>query len=296
MTDEGHIWFDYLTTAHVQSGKFEVAETYLSGRHSMPRTYADGNVGSPVDYPESFNREWATFVTSTDAQVKGYDPGAYGIGAPVHARTITIPRVAPVHLLYYYGVSGTKEERILVQVPSTGSVTDDLVTPGIVATGPARRTYSSREFVTQFAPSGFNRDGFILPAGMSRSKVSELNSFRGTFTDIEGASSTYTVYMEPMYVNNDRPLFDFIYLQANVTSNLNSNVAGIEGRLLRWRGGMPSENIAPINRMGDALGRDGYMYDVATNTFKTPVDTSLTIDGQAFSGADAYNVRNYKRS
>jgi hypothetical protein len=296
MTDSGHVWFQYLADAYVQIGKFQVEETYLPGKHSMPRT-TQVNGETPVTYPESFAREWATFATTTDASTKGYDPGAYGIGAAVHERTITVPRVLPVHLLYYYSVSGTKEERILVQVPSTGDAAADLGDAGlgVVTDDLTRITFSADEYTSTFAPAGFNRFGFVLPAGMSRSMASELHSFTGTFTDVDDASGTYTVYMEPMYINNDRPLFDFIYLQGYVTDDINGDVAGIEGRLLRWRGGIPSENIAPINRSGDALATDGYLYDVGANTFSGPQDQTLTIDGQAYSNADAYNVRNYKR-
>lgn len=303
MTDQGHVWFDYLTTAHVQTGKFEVAETYLPGKHQEQRTVQITADDTPVAYPESFAREWATFVTGDDAETKGYDPGAYGIGVSVHTRTITVPRVTPVHLLYYYSVSGTKEERILVQAPATAAgiadASADLVDGGaglgldMLGTGMSKNIRSFDEYVGAFAPQGFNRYGFVLPRGVSRSKASELHSFTGTFTDVEAATATYTVYMEPMYINNDRPLFDFIYMQTDVT-DLDSNVMQIPSRLLRWRGGIPSENIAPINRTGPAIVRDGYYYDVDGQTMVEPAATTLTIDGVSYTSSDAYNT-GYKR-
>ena len=300
MTDQGHVWFDYLTTAHVQTGKFEVTETYMPGKHQQQRTVqitADGVVAAT--YPESFAREWATFVSGDDAATKGYDPGAYGIGVSVHTRTITVPRVTPVHLLYYYSLSGTKEERILVQAPATAAgIADaqaDLGTGGaglnlnMVGAGLSRSVRSFDEYVGAFAPQGFNRYGFVMPRGVSRSQASELHSFTGTFTDVGGTPATYTVYMEPMYINNDRPLFDFIYMQSDVT-DLDSDIMQIPSRLLRWRGGIPSENIAPINRAGAAIVRDGYYYDTTAGDMAEPQAHTLTIDGVSYTSADGYNT------
>ena len=304
MTDQGHMWFQYLTTAYVQTGKFEVAETYLPGKHQMPRTTqitADGVV--PLDYPDTFQREWATFVTGTDAADGGWDPGAYGIGVNVHEREITVPRVTPVHLLYYFSVSGTKEERILVQAPASAAglldAQDDLGVGGaglnlnMVGANLSRNVRSFEDYVANFAPQGFNRYGFVLPRAVSRSKASELHSFTGTFTDVDDNEAVYTTYIEPMYINNDRPLFDFIYLQTDIT-DLDSNVMQIPSRLLRWRGGIASENIAPINRTGDAITRDGYYYDVANQEVTSPQAHIIEIDGVQYTHADAYN-KGYKR-
>lgn len=300
-----NIWFDYLTTAHVQTGTYTVTETYLPGKHQLPRTpqiTAAGN--TPLPYPESFNREWATFVTPTDATDKGYDPGAYGIGVNVHTREILIPTVKEVHLLYYYDMESTREERNLVQVDvvdgdpvvdlgiedGIGVVSDVLDSNGL----PTRRVFTEDQFYSAFAGEGFNRYGFVLPPGFSRSKVSELHSFTGTFTDVDDDVDTYTVYMSPLYIANERPLFDFIYLQKNAT-NLRGEISGISGHLLRWRGGVPSSTIAPINRAGDAIQRDGYLYNVAGQVITDPTESGLSIDGVSYDTADAYNVRNYKR-
>ncbi len=304
MTDQGHMWFHYLTTAYVQTGKYEVDETYLPGKHSMPRTPQVTAAGVvPVAMPETFQREWATFVTGTDALDPGFDPGAYGIGVHVHERTITVPRVRPVHLLYYYSLSGTKEERILVQAPVSAAglidPVDDLATGGAgfnlgMTDGTLGRIVrSSEDYIDTYAPQGFNRFGFVLPRGVSRSKASELHSFTGTFTDVDGVEGPYTVYMEPLYINNDRPLFDFIYLQTDIT-DLDSNILQIPSRLLRWRGSIASENIAPINRAGDAIVRDGYYYDTANQEVTEPQPHTITIDGQAYTNADSYN-KGYKR-
>jgi hypothetical protein len=305
MTDQGQVWFDYLTTAYVQTGKFEVTETYLPGKHSMPRTAQITPAGtSAATYPETFQREWATFVTGTDTTDKGYDPGAYGIGVQVHERTIVVPQVLPVHLLYYYSVSGTKEERILVQVPSSAvgfsDPGEDLTGIGsqlgldMLAPDLSRKVRSFSEYVQAFPVKGFNRYGFVLPRGVSRSKVSELHSLSGDWVDVNDAPVVSgVVYFEPMYINNDRPLFDFIYMQSDVT-DLDSNVMQIPSRLLRWRGGIPSEAMAPINRSGDALLRDGYFYDTDAGDMAEPQAPTVSIDGVSYTNADAYGT-GYKR-
>lgn len=299
-----NIWFDYLTTAHVQTGTYQIIEQYLPGKHQMPRTpqiTAPGNV--PLPYPESFNREWATFVTGTDAEDKGYDPGAYGIGVNVHERTINIPLVREVHLLYYYDMESTREERNLVQVPVVdGDPVVDLGTAGLDIVAdvldehglPRRRVYTESQYYNAFGPDGFNRFGFVLPRGVARSKVHELHSFTGTFEDVEGNEDTYTVYMNPLYIINERPLFDFIYLQKDVT-DLQSNVMQISGHLLRWRGGIPSQTIAAINRSGEPITRDGYLYDLENQAITTPDQSgTIVIDGVTYTHADSYN-KGYRR-
>lgn len=299
-----NIWFDYLTTAYVQTGSYQVVEQYLPGKHQMPRTTQITAVGNvPTAYPESFNREWATFVTGTDAEDKGYDPGAYGIGVNVHNRTIEVPVVRQVHLLYYYDMESTRQERTLVQVPAVdpdpvvdlGTAGLDIVADTLDANGfPMRRVFNESQYYDAFGPAGFNRFGFVLPTGMARSKVSELHSYTGSFEDVAGVTDVYTVYMAPVYITNERPLFDFIYMQKDVT-DLQSNVSGISGHLLRWRGGIPSEAIAPINRAGIAVGTSGYRHDVSTHELvEADAVTKITVDGTEFSNTDAYNT-GYKR-
>lgn len=301
---EGKVWFEYLTTAHVQVGGLEVSETYLHGLHQMPRTQQVTAPGTtPAPMPRTFTREWATFVTGNDAETKGYDPGAYGIGVPVHTRTIypnvsganVVPAVAPVHLVYYCGVFGTTEKRQLLQVPSSAAgqtnPSVDLGSAGLemFTDTMSRIVRTWEEYVARFAPQGFNRFGLVLPGNSSWSHASEMFSVTGDWLEEgTGALLTGTVYFEPMHINNERPLFDLIYVLSDIT-DLDSNVMNVPSRLLRWRGGIPSEAIAPINRAGDALMREGYLYDVANETMTTPQPHTITIDGQAFSNAHAYN-------
>lgn len=92
-----------------------------------------------------------------------------------------------------------------------------------------------------------------------------------------------------LFINNQRPLFDLIYLQSDVT-DLDSNVMSVPSRLLRWRGGIRSEATAPINRAGGPVMRDGYFYDTANNLMTEPRLETISIDGVNFSNADAYGM------
>lgn len=293
-----NIWFDYLGTAHVQTGTYQVAETYLPGKHHLQGvTQITPPGATPQPYPESFSADWAWNRTPTDAVDKGYDPGAYGVGAPVHTRTIDIPLVKEVHLLYYYDMESTREERNLVQVDvADGDPVDDLGDSGlgIVHDNLSRKVFTENQFYEAFAPQGYNQFGFVLPRGMSRSKVHELHSFTGTFEDIDENSDVYTVYFEPVFINNDLPLFSFIYMQKDVT-DLRGNVPNISSHILRWQGGIPSSTIAPINREGSAIVSDGYLYNVGAQVVTTPNEnTTVVIDGVTYGGADQYNI-GYKR-
>lgn len=301
MTDHGRVWFEYLTDAYVQTGSMEVAETYLHGKQWVPNNPNITTGNSPVGYPESFAQDWAWDGTATSA---GYDKGAYGIGASVDERTITIPKVKPVHLLYYYSATGTKEERILVQTDvvmedgedeEEGTADDVRVNLlGVVNADLSPINYTFEQYVARFAPQGFNRMGFVLPAHMSRSKVSELHSFTGDFIPVgEDSPESLTVYFEPLYINNDLPLFDHIYLQKDVT--IPSGTSMVPGYFMRWLGGAPSENIAPINREGTGLVKDGFRI-AGDGSLVTPSDTTFSVDGQTFTGAEAYNVRNFRRN
>lgn len=291
------IWFEYLTTAYVQTGKYTVAEKYLPGQHF---TQGLGNITAPAveaDKPESFSREWATFVEGTEAASSGYDPGSYGIGVGVSSRTIDLPLVREVHLLYMYDLESTRQVRTLVQVPAVTDAETDLGTTsglGIITDDLGRLPFSEDEYLASFAPAGFNRFGIVLPSGVALSDVSELHSLTGTFTDVESNTASYTVYMSPLYIAQDRPLFDFIYLQNSGAANLNGS--GISGRLLRWQGGVVSTTIAPINREGSDVVRDGYLFNTSNQTTSVPAATvNVGVDGQTYTNADAYNVKNLRR-
>lgn len=301
-TTNGHVWFKYLSTAYVQVGEFEVEKTWLDGKHQLQGVKNVTGKDETLDaqpMPETWSQEWATLT----GQVP-YDVGSYGIGTPLNTATITVPKVQRFHLLYLYLVSGSKETRMLVQVPtSTNSSTakDDLGDSGLQlmhdATGTpglSARLFTTDEYAKHFGVEGFNKYGVLYPQGMTPSRVDELRSFTGEFTRIDGNTDTYHVYFEPTYLGNALPLFDAVYLHSDLT-DIDSNVAGVPSQIIRWRGGIQSENIAPINRTGDGIMRDGYLYDVATQTINDPrVPQTITIDGVAYDLPDAYNL-GYKR-
>lgn len=292
-TTQGHVWFHYLTDAYIQVGNFDVSTTWIDGKHQLqgvPGVTGKDEVVDAIAMPENWSQEWATLIGDTN-----YDVGSYGIGVPTNTRTISVPKVRRFHLMYLYLISGSKETRMLVQVPYTTSAAADLGTSGlgIVNDDTSPILFTTDAYANKFFGKGFNRFGTLYPAEMSPSRVDELRSFTGTFTDTNNATATYHVYFEPTYMGNARPLFDLVYMQTDLT-DIDSDVAGIPSQLLRWRGGIASENTAPINRAGSALERDGYIYSVGANAVNPPQAQTLEVDGVHYTNADAYNL-GYKR-
>lgn len=244
--------------------------------------------------PESFYREWATYAEGRDDEL-GYDPGAYGVGTPVSRRTVVVPQVKKVSLLYLNYVASTKEERVLVQYDGTLS---NMASAGIVTAQGDSIMFTEYEFYEAFGAEGFNRFGYVMPQGMERSVVNELAVYNGTFEATDGSTVTdVNLYLQPIYMYQERPMFDYVYVIGGFRGDLDPEVTGISGHLYRWQGQFNSEAIAPINRDGAAVVRDGYDYYVEDGTLTeiTPSDANLQQDGQTYEGADAYNVRNYRR-
>lgn len=247
-----------------------------------------------VPFPK-FSRDWAAFSDGRD-DLKGYDPASYGIGVKSSAQDVVIPKVKEVSLFYFVHNISTQEQKTLVQFD--GDLTD-AVNAGIVAAGGERIVWTDEEYYEKFKTQGFNRFGKVLPAGVSESQVNELTSFTGDFEDTDGNVSSVTAYFAPVYMYNGLPLFDKIYLQYGNENGMDGDVTGIPGHFMRWLGGTQSGTIAPINRAGDALKRDGYIYSSDgtnnTNTAKTPADAPASHDGVSIVNADEYNVRNFRR-
>lgn len=251
-----------------------------------------------VPFPK-FSRDWAAFSDGRD-DLKGYDPASYGIGVKASERAVVIPRVKEVSLFYLVHNISTQEQKTLVQFDGDLS---DAIAAGLVAsdgsTGWERIVRTEQEYLEKWTPKGFNRFGKVLPPLVSESQVNELTSFTGVFVDVDGNSSNYTVYISPTYMYNGLPLFDQIYLENGFTGGMDSKDTGIPGHFMRWLGGTQSGTIAPINREGDAVVRDGYIYASDgvsnTNTVKTPSDATTSHDDNTYTNADEYNVRNFRR-
>lgn len=240
-----------------------------------------------------FSRDWAAFSDGDDA-AKGYDPGSYSIGVKPSYLEVKVPAVKKVSLLYYVSENSTQEERTLVQYDGTLT---DAITDGIVATGGARLVYTEEEYIDTFVSKDtetFNRFGKVLPAGVSYSQVNELSSLTGTFTDTGGNLGTFTIYVQPIFMHNQLPLFDYIYLYHGLQDGFTVD-AGTSGHFLRWLGAQDSDAIAPINRWGNALIRDGYRFDPLTGTLSKPADAPTTEDGVTVKYGDDYNIRNFRR-
>lgn len=241
--------------------------------------------------PETFSADWAVFADGRD-DLKGYNPGSYGIGIKPSSRIITVPVVKKVSLLYMMADKSTQEEKALVQFDGD---LDDLKALGLIGPNGERVAFTDHEFNDKFAGEGFNRFGRVLPQGIAYSTVNELASFTGNFVGENGvAVSDVTVYFEPVYMYNQLPLFSYVYLQAGFAGKF-GEWAGNYGYFMRWLGEAQSETIAPINRWGDVIHRDGYLYDTENQVLTTPQDGAFPGEnGITYENAEQYNIRNWR--
>lgn len=285
--------FQLIGRGSIQVGTFRVQDEFIPGLHNAQRTLnIVPSPGTPQPMPETFMREWATFVTPTDATTKGFDPGSYGIGVPVANRTITIPVLRPMTLLQFGHTVSTKQQKSTVafdgdiaQAIAAGLLSG---TPG----APAPRVYTHDDYIRAFAPQGFNRFGSVLPPNIAHTNVSDLVSFAGDFTNANGQLVTNTVlYLQPIYISNALPMFSFVYLQAGFRGNLSPADTLISGHLLRWRGLYVSEAHAPINRQGEAIDAGN-----GPRLYEDVLDVNVGENQFTYLNADAYNVVNMRRS
>lgn len=288
------VYFRLLTEdAYVQTGNYSLAETYNANGDNF--LIYNALPASDVAMPETFTREWAT-VTNPD-----YDWGAYGSGLKVSTATVTLPGVTRRTLLYMFDISGTAERRTLVQTEASAS---DLMVQGILHpdASPVLNTYE--EYVARFGQEGrvdFGGTGApVLPAGISVSPVSELYSYNATIagvnTDASDIAQPVQVYVSPTWLGNERPLFDKVYFADDLVRFANGTYAvnafqGKPIRQVRWLGGVPSENIAAINRAGTELDYSGAKYSQTLH----PSDVTIEENGVEYLNTDAYNVTNLKR-
>lgn len=288
------IYFRLLTEdAYVQTGNYAISETYNeNGGESL---YYNAAAPSQQPLPGTFAREWAT-ITSPD-----YDWGAYGIGVKVDSATVTLPSVTRRSLLYMYDIRSTAERRTLVETASSAA---DLVSQGIIASDGVVVFNTFEEYVERHIQGGrYDFGGIgapVLPDGLTVSPVSELYSYNATIDgvnlDASDEAQPVQVYVSPTWLGNERPLFDQVYFADDLVKNANgvyqiNEYQGKPLRQVRWFGGVPSENIAQINRDGDALDNSSASY----NYTDTVVDSGIVEDGRTYINADAYNVTNLKR-
>jgi len=289
-----NVYFRFLTEdAYIQTGNYAVSETYNANGDNF--LIYNSLEQSDVAMPTTFSREWAT-VTNPD-----YDWGAYGSGLKTSTATITLPTVSRRTLLYFFNISGTAERRTLVETSLTSS---DLMVMGVLNTdfSPVLSTYE--EYNERYGVAGridFGGTGApVLPSGISVSSVSELYSYNATIDgvnlDASDAPQPVQVYVSPTWLGNERPLFDAVYFAddnvrfANGTYAINA-FQGKPLRQVRWFGGVPSENIAAINRTGSSL-------DYSTSKYTqtgTVTDAVVSENGVEYVNADSYNVTNLKR-
>lgn len=289
-----NVYFRFLTEdAYVQTGNYALSETYNANGDNF--LVYNALASSDVPMPTTFNREWATITTPE------YDWGAYGSGLQVSTATVTLPTVSRRTLLYLFNISGTAERRTLVETSLTSS---DLMVRGILNAdfSPVLSTYE--EYNERYAISGrvdFGGTGApVLPDGVVVSPVSELYSYNATIDgvnlDASDEAQPVQIYVSPTWLGNERPLFDKVYFAddnvrfANGTYAINA-FQGKPLRQVRWFGGVPSENIAAINRVGSHLDYSASKY-AQTNTL---VEATVSENGVSYVNADSYNVTNLKR-
>jgi hypothetical protein len=288
------MYFKLLTEdAYVQTGNYSLSEFYNQNGDNF--LFYNETTPSDVQFPTTFTREWAT-ITSPD-----YDWGAYGTGLQVSSANVGLPGVTRRTLLYFFDIRGTAERRTLVETSSTAA---QLVAQGLLASDGHTIALTKEEYVDRFAPSGrvdFGGSGVpLLPNGVTVSQVSELYSYNATISgvnlDASDVAQPVQVYVSPTWLGNERPLFDQVYFAddnvkfANGTYAINS-FQGKPLRQVRWFGGVPSENIAAINRQGGELS---YATSKYSQTL-TVSDVAIGENGVEYVNADSYNVTNLKR-
>lgn len=288
------MYFRLLTEdAYIQTGNYGISEFYNPNGDNF--LYYNDVAATDVAVPSTFSREWAT-VTSPD-----YDWGAYGTGLMTSKATVTLPSVTRRTLLYFFDIRGTAERRTLVETSATAA---ELVAQGIIASDGEVVLRTKEEYVSSFAPSGridFGGSGApVLPSGITVSQVSELYSYNATIDgvnlDASDAAQPVQVYVSPTWLGNERPLFDQVYFADDNVKSANGTYAinafqGKPLRQVRWFGGVPSENIAAINRSGSALDYSTTKYTQAASVS----EVKITENGQEFENTDSYNVVNLRR-
>jgi hypothetical protein len=196
---------------------------------------------------------------------------------------------------------GTAERRTLVETEKTAA---QLVAQGIIASDGIVAFNTFEEYVEKFIQAGrFDFGGMgtpVLPDGITVSQVSELYSYNATIDgvnlDASDEAQPVQVYVSPTWINNERPLFDMVYF-------LDDNLRYANGtyvvnqfqekplRRVRWLGGVPSENIAAINRVGSHLDYSATKYTQVASVS----DVAFTENGVTYLNADSYNLVNLKR-
>jgi len=288
------MYFKLLTEdAYVQKGNYNLTEFYNQNGDNF--LYYNDVAPTDVQFPTTFTREWAT-ITSPE-----YDWGAYGTGLQVSRADVTLPSVTRRTLLYFFDIRGTAERRTLVETAASAA---DLVSQGLISSDGRTVALTKEEYVSLFTPDGrvdFGGSGVpLLPDGVTVSQVSELYSYNATIAgvnlDASDNAQPVQVYVSPTWLGNDRPLFDQVYFAddnvkfANGTYAINA-FQGKPLRQVRWFGGVPSENIAAINREGGSLDFSSSKYSQTL----TVSDVALNENGVEYVNVDAYNVTNLKR-
>lgn len=315
------IYFKKIQETYVQSGRIELKKTYREGHvHVQGAENIVGDWDNPATLktlPDYFVNGWAQFMypvpelASLDADKNFlFDKGAYGVGVPFEVEFLSIPKLKKVTLFYRHDTGVNNETRELVEfdgsafTPYTGEKADG--TTGVVDAAEFVKILSNKVFHTELeyydwlhevgtVMEGYNRNGRMLPPGVTKTAVSELMGYKGK-VDVEGVLTDVTIHVTPMYIQNDRPMFDLVYFGTDIlTDSENGGSASATslhaGRLLRWYGGSTSTSRHAINWTDDSLQgvsiATGYNLDGTDNP---RLDDVLEIDGVQYVNGYDYNV------
>jgi hypothetical protein len=318
------IYFKNLGKVYIQHGAYRLEKKYREGHvhvQGMENIVNDVDPENLKTLPEYFVNGWAQFMhPAPEPKSPNYedmwDRGAYGVGIPVlEVNYVNIPKFKPVYLFYFHSTSaGNNETREVVQF-DPAAFTEYTDENGTVYTAEKfveklSNTYweSEQEYYTWLnsigALRGFNRNAKAYPPAVTKSAVSELASYKGKIMEYDGnGEGTYrdvTIHVTPMYIQNERPIFDMVYFSNDVLltpEGENAERASLfPGRLLKWYGGFTSEWRHAINYEDHSEG------GVAIATGSTPegqsrplLEDQIVIDGETYLGSEAYNVTKVRR-
>ena len=313
------IYFKKLNEAYVQSGRITLTKYFREGYvHVQGAENIIGDVTDPAKLkllPDYFANGWAQFMypapelsTLNSDKSNLYDKGAYGVGIPAYdTEYLNIPRFKKVVLYYKHDTSATYEVRELVQFdpsafnPYVDSTTGQTVNAIQFQAQIEAAHFESEQDYYAFlinagrTMEGYNRNGRMLPPGFTKTAVSELGSYTGEVTLEDGSRQTVRVHVTPMFIQNDRGMFDMVYFENDALVDAHGVTTGksslFSGRLLRWYGGQVSQTRAAINYSDDSLTGVSIGQSSNLDGQDSPaVEDQIVIDGVTYINSNNYNL------
>jgi len=309
------IYFKPLGQVYIQHGAYQLTKKYRDGHvhvQGMENVVGDVDPATLKTLPEYFVNGWAQMMypvpeSTMQNHEDVYDRGAYAVGIPVNEIDyIRIPKFKPVHLFYFHTTNVNNETREVVQFdPAAFTEYEDengnVITAADFVTKLSTTYWESEQDYYDWlnkigALRGFNRNAKAYPPAVTKSAVSELASYRGQVDlDGNGTLETITIHVTPMYIQNERPIFDLVYLSNDPLKTDDGKNAETEtlfpGRMLKWYGGFTSEWRHAINYTDHS--DKGVSIAQGSNpdgTDRPIIEDQIVIDGVTYLNADTYNI------